>query len=168
MSKGTILNAVAAVLLFPLPSTAQEQAGTRVATAEQELVAASQAVARAQTSFDLRTLDAMLAPGYVEVSPIGDVDERAEVLGFYTPEAKDAMLARGVKPLSVSLVEPRVRLYGDHAIVITRQDAELEINGEVQQRTFRAMHHFRKIDGEWMLQNAQYTPIEAESADEKN
>lgn len=162
MRKRTILHAVAAALLLALPTTAQEQAGARAATPEQELLVASQAVANAQTSFDLKTLDALLAPDYVEVSPIGDVDERTEVLGFYTPEAKAEMLARGVDPLSVTLVEPRVRLFGDHGIVIARQEAEIEIEGAQQKRSFRAMHHFRKIDGQWLLQSAQFTPIKAD------
>lgn len=162
MRERTILHAVAAALLLALPATAQEQAAARTATPEQELLTVSQAVANAQTSFDLNTLDALLAPDYVEVSPIGDVDERAEVLGFYTPEAKAEMLARGVEPLSVTLVEPRVRVFGDHGIVITKQEAELAIEGARQKRSLLSMQHFRKIDGKWLLQSAQFTPIKAE------
>lgn len=161
-----VVAALTLVLLSTLPATAREEGdGTPDATPEQELLAASQAVADAQVQFDLEALDALLAPDYVEVSPIGEVDERAEVLSFYTPEAKEKMLAGGVQPISVSLVEPRIRTYGNHAVVVTRQDAELEVQGASQRRSFRATYHFRRIDDKWLLQSAQFTPIPEEQSD---
>lgn len=39
---------------------------------EKDLIAATQAVLEAQIHFDQKALDALLAPDYVEVSPIGD------------------------------------------------------------------------------------------------
>ena len=42
----------------------------------------------AQTRFDPKALDALLTPDYIEISPAGEFDERAKVLGFYAPEFK--------------------------------------------------------------------------------
>ena len=42
----------------------------------------------AQLAFDQPALEGLLAPDYLEVSPVGDVDTREEVIGFYSAEAK--------------------------------------------------------------------------------
>lgn len=42
----------------------------------------------ARTRFDPAALDRTLAPDYEEISPVGDVDTRDKVLGYYAPEAK--------------------------------------------------------------------------------
>lgn len=128
-------------------------------TTERKLLGASQAVLDAQLRFDLKALDALLAPDYVEVSPIGDVDERAEVLGFYTPQARAQMLAGGMEPLSVKLDQARVRVYGDQAIVIARDTATLRIKDASQQVGMRVLFHFRKLGGKWLLQSSQFTSL---------
>lgn len=124
---------------------------------EKELIAAAQAVMDAQIRFDLKALDALLAPDYVEVSPIGDVDERAKVLSFYTPQAKVQMLAAGMEPLSTKIEETRIRVYGDQAIVIAKDTAALKVKGVVEQRSMRMLFHFRRIGGKWLLQTMQAT-----------
>ncbi len=124
---------------------------------EKELAAAAQAVVDAQIRFDLKALEALLAPDYVEVSPVGDVDERAEVLSFYTPEARNQMLAAGMEPLSNKIDETRIRVYGDQAIVIAKDTAELKVNGVAEQRAMRMLFHFRKLGGKWLLQTMQAT-----------
>jgi hypothetical protein len=40
----------------------------------------------ARTDFDAAALADTLAPEYQEISPVGDVDDRAKVLGFYRPD----------------------------------------------------------------------------------
>ncbi len=127
------------------------------AIAEKDLAAAARAVVDAQIRFDLKALDALLAPDYVEVSPIGDVDERAEVLSFYTPEAKAQMLAAGMEPLSSAIEEIRIRIYGDQAIVIAKDTAALKVEGVTEQRSMRMLFHFRKLGGKWLLQTLQAT-----------
>lgn len=129
------------------------------ADVERELIAASKAMFDAQMKFDLKALDSILAPDYVEISPIGDVDERAEVMGFYTPEAKAQMLAAGMEPVSTVLEEPRVRVYGDQAVVISKDTATLKVKGVEQQRPARVLFHFRKFGGKWLLQSSQFTWI---------
>lgn len=144
---------VATLSLAPLPSIAAEPA------AEQPLLDAARAMFDAQSKFDRPALDAILAPDYVEISPIGDVDERAEVLSFYTPEAKAQMNAAGMELVSTAMAEPRVRIYGDQAIVVSKNIATLRVNGAEQQRLARVLFHFRKLGGKWLLQSSQFTWI---------
>ena len=73
-----------------------------------------QGLADAQRTFDQAAMDRLLTDDYVEVSPVGEVDSRAKVLSFYTPEAR----AKGPQPSSVVLDEPNIRTYGDSAVVI--------------------------------------------------
>lgn len=143
-------------LALALGPHAARAADAQVA-AEKELIAAAQAVVDAQIHFDLKALDALLAPDYVEVSPIGDVDERAKVLSFYTPEAKAQMLAAGMEPLSAKIEESRIRVYGDQAIVIVKDTAALKVKGVAEQRSMRVLFHFRKTGGKWLLQTMQAT-----------
>lgn len=144
----------AALSIGSLHAAAAEQSAD-----EQQLIAASRAMFEAQLKFDLKALDAILAPDYVEVSPIGDVDERAEVMGFYTPEAKAQMLAGGMELVSTVMEEPRVRVYGDQAVVISKDTATLKIKGAEQRRAARVLFHFRKLGGQWRLQSSQFTWI---------
>ncbi len=127
--------------------------------AERQLIEASRAMFDAQSKFDLAALDAILAPDYVEISPIGDVDERAEVMSFYTPEAKAQMHAAGMELVSTAMVEPRVRVYGEQAIVVSKNTATLKVKGVEQQRPARVLFHFRKLGGKWLLQSSQFTWI---------
>lgn len=131
------------------------------AAAEKQLIAAAQAMFDAQMNFDLKALDAILAPDYVEVSPIGDVDERAEVMSFYTPETKAQMLAGGMELVSTVMEEPRVRVYGDQAIVVSKDTATLKVKGVEQKRPARVLFHFRKLGGKWLLQSSQFTWIKS-------
>lgn len=155
----TLANAAlaAALSLASLHAAAAESPGA----AEKQLIAAAQAMFDAQMKFDLKALDAILAPDYVEISPIGDVDERAEVMSFYTPEAKAQMLAGGMEPVSTVMEEPRVRVYGDQAIVVSKDTATLKVKGVEQKRPMRVLFHFRKLDGKWLLQSSQFTWIKS-------
>src|SRR5262245_7898698 len=68
----------------------------------------------AQRSFDLKQIDASLAPDYVEISPVGEVDPRAKVLTFYAPEKRVADAPEA------ALDEINTRMYGDMAVTIAR------------------------------------------------
>jgi len=56
---------------------------------EEEINTLLRQFAEAQKNYDARVLDEILAPDYVEISPLGEVDPRAKVLGFYAPENKE-------------------------------------------------------------------------------
>ena len=49
----------------------------------------------AQIAYDAATLDKIFTADYIEISPVGEVDPRQKVLGFYNAEAK---LAAGMPP----------------------------------------------------------------------
>ena len=82
--------------------------------AERAVVTVVQQLADAQRTFDQAALDRLLTADYVEVSPVGDVDERTKVIGFYSADAK----AKSPEVSSIVIDEPRVRIDGTHAIVI--------------------------------------------------
>ncbi len=43
---------------------------------------AATGLVEAQRSFDVPALERLLAPGYLEISPVGDADDRAKVDSF--------------------------------------------------------------------------------------
>jgi len=125
------------------------------APVERELLAAVQGLADAQRTFDQAAMERLLADDYIEVSPVGEVDLRAKVLGFYTPDQK----GKGPVPSAVVLDEPNIRIYGDHAIVIVRQTIKMEVGGVARSVVMRATAELRKQAGGWQLASMQYTPI---------
>jgi ketosteroid isomerase-like protein len=122
---------------------------------ERELLAAVQGLADAQRTFDQAAMERLLADDYVEVSPVGEVDLRAKVLSFYTPDQK----GKGPVPSAVVLDEPNIRIYGDHAIVIVRQTIKMEVGGVVRSVVMRTTAELRKQAGAWRIASMQYTPI---------
>lgn len=103
----------------------------------------------ARAAFDPTALAATLADDYVEISPVGTVDSRTEVLGFYTPDQR-----RPAPPLRQD--ERVVRLRGAVAFVTERKLLNLP-NGIT--RTIRVGYVARRTTGGWRLVSAQYTPI---------
>jgi len=146
-----VFSFLAAVLLLGAAVDAQAPA----ATVERQLQAVVQALADAQRTFDQKAMDGLLADDYIEISPVGDVDTRAEVLGFYAPEAR----GKGPQPSSVVLDEPHIRVYGDHAVVIVRETINIEANGAKRAVTMRVTAQLRKQAGAWRIASVQYTPI---------
>jgi len=102
-------------LLSVIVAIATAQAAS--SSAERAVVAVVQQLADAQRTFDQAALDRLLTADYVEVSPVGDVDERAKVIGFYSADAK----AKSPEVSSIVIDQPTVRIDGTHAIVIVRQ-----------------------------------------------
>jgi ketosteroid isomerase-like protein len=108
----------------------------------------------AQVRFDSAQLDDVLAPDYVEVSPVGEVDPRAKVLSFYTPDKKVA----GVP--DVALDEISTRVHGETAVTIARLTYRMKnAAGEATDRSMRGVFVTRIIERRWKLVSAQYTPI---------
>ncbi|MBN8816890.1 MAG: nuclear transport factor 2 family protein [Sphingomonas sp.] len=107
-------------------------------------VAVVDAFAAAQQSFDQAALAELTAPDFVEISPLGEVDPRDKMLGFYAPEKKAAGPA-------VTMDERTVRTTGNVAIVTLRY--------AFGERAMRAVYVVRRDAGVWRLVSAQYTPI---------
>jgi ketosteroid isomerase-like protein len=104
---------------------------------------------KARVAFDPAALGETLAPEYEEVSPIGEVDTRAQVLGFYAPEQK-----RPAPPMTSD--ETAVRVLGNTALVTARRSIVLP--GGVT-RSIRVRYVARRDGGGWRLVSAQFTPI---------
>lgn len=103
----------------------------------------------ARTRFDPAALDRTLAPDYEEISPVGDVDTRDKVLGYYAPEAK-----RPAPPMVGTDIVAHAQ--GPIGIVTARRTISLP-NGTT--RSVRVRYVARKAQGDWRLVSAQYTPM---------
>ena len=103
----------------------------------------------ARIQHDPTALTKTLAPDYQEISPVGEVDAREKVLGFYAPELKRPAPAMTSEPL---VIQSR----GDVAIVTTRKSFSLP-GGAV--RSVRVRYVVERGAGKWLMVSAQYTPI---------
>ncbi|MEH3041240.1 MAG: DUF4440 domain-containing protein [Sphingomonas paucimobilis] len=103
----------------------------------------------ARAAFDPAALAATLADDYVEISPVGTVDSRAQVLGFYTPGQR--------RPAPAMRSDERVvRVAGTVALLTERKSMTLP-NGTM--RSIRVGYVARRVGSGWRLVSAQYTPI---------
>jgi len=103
----------------------------------------------ARAAFDPAALAATLAPDFEEISPRGEVDARAQVIGFYAPDKK-----KPAPPMTDD--EVAVRMLGDIALVTQR--TSFTIPGGPT-RSIRVRYVARRTGGRWLLASAQYTPI---------
>jgi len=140
------------ILLAVIAALATTQAST---SAERAVVAVVQQLADAQRTFDQAALDRLLTADYVEVSPVGDVDERAKVIGFYSADAK----AKSPEVSSIVIDEPRVRVDGNHAIVIVRQTTNVGPAGASRAVVMRVTAHLRQRGNDWRIASTHYTGI---------
>jgi uncharacterized protein (TIGR02246 family) len=141
------------ILLAVIAALAATQASTT--SAERAVVAVVQQLADAQRTFDQAALDRLLTADYVEVSPVGDVDERAKVIGFYSADAK----AKSPDVSSIVIDEPRVRIDGNHAIVIVRQTTNVGPAGASRAVVMRVTAHLRQSGNDWRIASTHYTGI---------
>ncbi len=103
----------------------------------------------ARLQHDPASLMKTLAPNYEEISPIGEVDPRAKVLGFYAPELK-----RSAPPMRSDEVVIHSR--GDVAIITMRKSFVLP---GATPRSVRVRYVAQRSAGAWQMVSAQYTPI---------
>lgn len=131
-------------------------------TVEQDIKNLLHQFTTAQKNYDAARLDEILAPDYVEISPAGEVDPRAKVLGFYAPEKKSERMGELV---SYRLDEINTRIYGDTAIVIARLPFTMKTpDGQTVSRALRCTFVCRKVRGKWRIASAQYTGIRPPTA----
>ncbi len=132
---------------------ATAQAGS--SAADRAVVAVVQQLADAQRQFDQAALDRLLTADYVEVSPVGDVDDRAKVIGFYSADAK----AKSPVISSITIDEPNVRIDGDHAIVIVKQTTNVGPAGSSRAVVMRVTAHLRRANNQWRIASTHYTAV---------
>lgn len=138
-----------ALTLIAVPSDAHT-----TQTSNDPVLALVQAFSDARNHFDVKALNTLLTPDYVEVSPRGEIDRRSAVLGFYTADKSTP-----VPPMTLAMQD--VRNYGDTAIVIGSIDYVIPApTGGTVQRTMRVTYVERQIRGRWLMASAQYTGVQ--------
>ncbi|MGV7206230.1 nuclear transport factor 2 family protein [Oxalobacteraceae bacterium A2-2] len=120
--------------------------------ADTALVQLVQRHAEAQRDYDQAALREITADNYVEVSPAGEVDERAKMLSFYAADKK-----RPAPQLKVD--DTSVRVLGDSAVVLARLNYTVDAGGQQRSFAMRASYVAQLRDGQWKLVGAQYTAI---------
>ena len=86
---------------------------------------------------------------------VGDVDDRAKVIGFYSADAK----AKSPPVSSIVIDEPNVRIDGTHAIVIVRQTTNVGPAGASRAVVMRVTAHLRQRGNDWRIASTHYTGI---------
>lgn len=107
----------------------------------------------AEQAYDPAALARLTDERYVEISPRGEVDERARFLGFYQPD-----LRKPWPPVSVS--EEQIRVLGTMALNVIRLTYTLPgPDGTSRTQAVRATFMAQRGAAGWRLVGAQYTAI---------
>jgi ketosteroid isomerase-like protein len=139
---------IAAAVLASAPVTAQSG---EVDT--QKLGQRAEAFVRVRNQFDQAAMIAMMAPEYQEVSPVGEVDSRERVIGFYAADKKSA-----APPMTITEIVARPA--GTIGVVTMRIAYTMPgKDGQMQTRAMRAGFVARRIKGDWQFVSLQFTPI---------
>lgn len=143
-----------AMPIAPFPDNIRQQPPE-----QQALVTLVGDFVHAQLAFDVPRLTALTTADYLEISPVGEVDGREKMLGFYAPANKTSAP-------SIEVLEPLVRIFGDTAIIVVRLSYTMSVPGRAPDQpprvmALRASFVARRDAGRWKLASAQYTGIRA-------
>ncbi|QCB41679.1 nuclear transport factor 2 family protein [Sphingomonas sp. PAMC26645] len=139
---------IASASLVSVPVAAQS-----VEVDIQKLGQRAEAFVRVRNQFDQAAMNAMMAPEYQEVSPVGEVDSRERVIGFYAADKKSA-----APPMTIT--ETVARPAGTIGVVTMRIAYTMPgKDGQMQTRALRAGFVARRIKGDWQFVSLQFTPI---------
>ncbi|GJI97175.1 hypothetical protein RugamoR57_38930 [Duganella caerulea] len=131
---------------------AAAQLHAQEAAPQQQLLKLVQAYTEAQRDFEPSKIDAIVTRDFYEVSPIGEVDPREKVLGFYLPANK-----REAPTMAVS--EPSIQVFGNTGTILVKLSGTATVNAEKRNFAFRAGYVAVNEGGKWKLASAQYTGI---------
>ncbi len=138
------------LLLFSLTAFSQSKT-------EQEVISIAKQAAVAQENYDTAALEKFYASDYIEISPKGEIDERAKAIGFYKIE--DVEKAKAKTPKYI-LDEFKVRHYGKYAMIISRFSFGTKNNpGKPPFPVGLVLYALRKEKGAWKIYSAQFTPF---------
>ena len=156
LAAGSIAQAAAAPPISapsaePGQSTAKSsRTGSRASRA---LIRTVEEFTSAQRAFDSAKLAKLTTPDFVEISPVGEVDSREEMLGFYAPDKKAPAPA-------FAMSEVTVRAFGGAAVLITKMAYTVQPPGQAARTMeLRASFVARRVSEDWKIASAQYTPI---------
>lgn len=140
----------------PLSATGIDHAATNPApNASDAVTALVDRFDAARTGFHAEALAATLAPDYQEISPVGDVDSREEVIGFYRSDKR-------IPSPDIKASERNVVAHGDWALMTERRSFDIQRpGGQVMTRSLRVRYVAVRHGRSWQLVSAQFTPIPA-------
>jgi ketosteroid isomerase-like protein len=107
---------------------------------------------------DAAALETLLAPDYVEVSPLGQVDKRAQVIEFYRIAAR-AQTGQASEVTDVAIDDLSVKVYGDVAVVVVGESFKMMVAGKTVARPMRSTLIWQKTGGGWKLVSSHHTAI---------
>jgi ketosteroid isomerase-like protein len=107
---------------------------------------------------DAAALETLLASDYTEVSPLGEVDKRAQVIGFYRAAAR-AQTGQASDLSGVVIDELSPRIYGEVAVVIVGESFKMNVAGKPVVRPMRSTLVWHKAGGTWKLVSSHHTMI---------
>jgi hypothetical protein len=150
-----IYNALLAMMVISFLSTGKAAGqNDQALTTEKALLTVIEQIVVAQQNFDSAALDKLLTADYLEVSPVGEVDEREKVLTFYAPSAK------GNSPAAtITVTEPHYRIQSETALVIVRENVQVKVGDKSREMALRVSFSLRKENSKWLIASAQYTGI---------
>jgi Domain of unknown function (DUF4440) len=122
---------------------------------DEEVISIVKKAVEAQVDFDSAILEKLYASDYIEISPVGEVDEREKAIGFY--KLANSEEAKKASP-NLELDEFNVRNYGKFSIIVAR----LTFSSKQQMIPavkMRVVFVCRKEKGSWKISSAQYTGI---------
>jgi ketosteroid isomerase-like protein len=142
-----------APLTAPLLMLSPGAAGAADSSAAPQVVALAHRYIDAQRDFDVPALRAATADNFIEISPIGELDEREKVLGFYAPAKK--------KPgaPTITTEDGVTRVFGDAAVHITTHSFTVMAEDKPRSVSMRAVFVAHLRDGQWKLVSVQYTGV---------
>ena len=143
--------AVAALLLGAAASSQAATTLAPVGTQVSDTLAVGELVRKftdAQMNPDPVVLRAITSEQFVEISPLGDVDPREKMIGFYIKDP--------ARPASQLVIDEReIRLLGDSAVITLK----VTMNANGQMRSIRSGYVAHKEGKEWKMVSAQHTPM---------
>jgi ketosteroid isomerase-like protein len=107
---------------------------------------------------DAATLESLLAVDYIEVSPLGQVDKRAQVIGFYRVAA-GAQTGQASEVTEVAVDELSVRIYGDVAVAVVGESFKMNVAGKPVARPMRSTLVWQRAGGAWKIVSSHHTTV---------
>lgn len=124
---------------------------------DEEVIAIAKQAVTAQENYDPVTLEKIYASDYIEISPLGEIDERQKAIGFYKVADIEKEKARTPRYI---LDDFKVRHYGKFAMVISKFSIGSKKDSQRPPTAVGiALYGLRKENGAWKIYSLQLTPF---------
>lgn len=147
------------LMLVSIPAFSQNKQN------EQVIAIVKQAIT-AQENYDPATLERIYASDYIEISPVGGIDDRDKAIGFYKVADIEKEIARTPRYI---LDDFRIRYYGKFAMVISKFSVGSKKDSQRPPTPVGiALYGLRKDKGAWKIYSLQLTPFPPQTAPKSN